>query len=254
MRFFKIMPKNIRIAMGTLITIIIIATVGFSYIEDTDLFTALYWTFSTITTLGYGDVVPETSVGRLFSIIIMISGVAVVLYAFTQAMAFWFEGTFSSIIGVRKMQEKIKKLKDHTIICGYGNVGRYVVEHLMDEKVPYVVIEKEPLKIEEMIENDILHIPGDATHSETLERAGIGKARVVISCLTADADSLFVLLEAKEMNKKIRVIARATRLENQKRFKKYGAEKVIMPEEAGAIQMADYTKRIYGKGGRADAG
>ena len=98
-----------------------------------------------------------------------------------------------------------------------------------------------------MIENNILHLHGDATHSETLEKVGIERAKVVISCLTADADSLFVLLEAKEMNKNSRVIARATRLENAKRFRKYGAEKVILPEEAGAIQMADYTKKIYKK-------
>jgi voltage-gated potassium channel len=208
-------------------------------LEKVDLFTALYWTIVTISTIGYGDVIPRTLEGRIFSIIIIISGVSVALYTITTLMTFSMEGELKTILGKSKMQEKINQLKEHIIVCGYGKVGKNIVSNFIRENIPFVVIENEPATVEILERNNLLHIYGDATYGEILDMAGISKGKILISCLSNDADNLYVILEAKERNPKIRLILRASRPESVKRFLKLGADKVILPEEAGANQMAD---------------
>lgn len=238
-------PASLKRSIVLLILIIMVGTIGFHYIEQVDIITSLYWTIVTIATIGYGDVVPHTMEGKIFSIIIIISGVSVALYTFTAAMAFSMEGQLKTILGVSRMQDKIDQLKEHIIICGYGKVGKNIVINLIKEKIPFVVIEKDTAAIEMLVRNKILHVVGDATYQETLEMAGTSRGKVMISCLSNDADNLYVIIEAKEMNPKIRLILRASRPESAKRFIKLGADKVILPEEAGAIQMAGAAKEYY---------
>ncbi|TRZ87211.1 MAG: hypothetical protein D4R88_09675 [Methanosarcinales archaeon] len=241
----KGIPASLKRSIVLLILIITFGTAGFHFLEGVDLITSLYWAVVTIATIGYGDVVPHTMAGKIFSIIIIISGVSVALYTFTAAMAFSVEGQLKTILGVSRMQEKIDQLKEHIIICGYGKVGKNIVINLMKEKIPFVVIEKDTAAIEMLVRNKILHVVGDATYQETLEMAGTSRGKVMISCLSNDADNLYVIIEAKEMNPKIRLILRASRPESAKRFIKLGADKVILPEEAGAIQMAGAAKGYY---------
>jgi voltage-gated potassium channel len=217
----------------------LVGTVGFHFLEKVDLFTALYWTVVTVATIGYGDVIPHTLGGRIFSIIIIISGVSVALYTFSALMTFSMEGELKTILGTSKMQEKINQLKEHVIVCGYGKVGKNIVSNLTRRNIPFVVIEKEPTALEILNRNNLLHVYGDATYGEILDMAGISKGKILISCLSNDADNLYVILEAKEKNPKIRLILRASRPESVKRFLKLGADKVILPEEAGANQMAE---------------
>lgn len=183
--------------------------------------------------------------GKIFSIIIIISGVSVALYTFAAGMAFFMEGQLKTILGVRKMQEKIDQMKEHVIVCGYGKVGKNIVSYLIKENIPFVVVEKEPAALEILARNNLLHVAGDATYGETLEMAGIARGKVLISCLSNDADNLYVILEAKEKNPNVRLILRASRPESVKRFHKLGADKVILPEEAGANQMAGLAMEYY---------
>jgi len=238
-------PANLKTSLALLFLIIVIGTTGFYFLEKVDLITSLYWTIVTVTTIGYGDVVPKTIVGKIFSIIIMVSGVSVALYTFTAAMAFSMEGELKTILGVSKMQEKIDKMAGHAIVCGYGKVGKNIVANLIKEKIPFVVIEKDNAAIEILSRNNLLYVVGDATYRETLDMAGTSRGKVLISCLSNDADNLYVIMEAREMSPKIRLILRASRPESVKRFMKLGADKVILPEEAGANQMADAAKEYF---------
>ncbi len=238
-------PYNLKASIALLLLIIVISTAGFHYFENVDLFISLYWTIATITTIGYGDVVPHTVVGRIFSITIMISGVSVALYTFTAAMAFSVEGRLKTILGVSRMQEKIDQMKEHVIVCGYGKVGKNIVSNLIKDKIPLVVIEKDTAAIESLARNNLPYVIGDATYGETLEMAGTSRGKVLISCLSNDAENLYVIMEAREMNPKIRLILRASRPESVKRFLKLGADKVILPEEAGAHQMAGAAKEYF---------
>jgi voltage-gated potassium channel len=239
LRLYKKIPTNLKASIILLFLIILIGTVGFRFLEKVDFFTALYWTVVTVATIGYGDVIPHTLGGRIFSIIIIISGVSVALYTFTALMTFSMEGELKTTLGMSKMQEKINQLREHVIVCGYGKVGKNIVTNLTRGNIPFVVIENEPAALEILNRNNLLHIYGDATYGEILDMAGISKGKVLISCLSNDADNLYVILEAKERNPKIRLILRASRPESVKRFLKLGADKVILPEEAGANQMAD---------------
>jgi voltage-gated potassium channel len=238
-------PGNLKTSIALLLLIVMIGTAGFHFLERADLITSLYWTIVTVTTIGYGDVVPHTMGGRIFSIIIIISGVSVALYTFTAAMAFSMEGELKTILGVTKMQEKINQMKEHVIVCGYGKVGKNIVLNLIKEEIPFVVIEKDNDALEVLSRNNVLHVVGDATYKEILEMAGTSRGKVLISCLSNDADNLYVIMEAREMNPKIRLILRASRPESVKRFLKLGADKVILPEEAGANQMAFAAKEYF---------
>jgi voltage-gated potassium channel len=238
-------PGNLKTSISLLLLIVMIGTAGFHFLERVDIITSFYWTIVTVATIGYGDVVPQTMAGRIFSIIIIISGVSVALYTFTAAMAFSVEGQLKTIMGVTKMQEKIDQMKEHVIVCGYGKVGKNIVSNLIKEKIPLVVIEKDNAALEVLSRNNILHVVGDATYQEILEMAGTSRGKVLISCLSNDADNLYVIMEAREMNPKIRLILRASRPESVKRFLKLGADKVILPEEAGAIQMAGAAKEFF---------
>jgi voltage-gated potassium channel len=247
-RLYREIPDNLKASVVLLFLIVLIGTVGFHFLEEVDFFTALYWTVVTVATIGYGDVVSHTLGGRIFSIIIIISGVSIALYTFTAMMAFTMEGRLKTILGVRKMQEKINQLQEHIIICGYGKVGKNIVSNFIRKNIPFVVVEKEPAALEILARNNLLHVAGDATYGETLDMAGVSRGKVLISCLSNDADNLFVILEAKERNPNIRLILRASRPESVKRFLKLGADKIILPEEAGANQMAtlaaDYFKPL----------
>ncbi len=239
------MPDNIKTSISMLLLIVVVGTVGFHFLENVNLSSSLYWTIATITTVGYGDVVPHTVGGRIFGIIIMVSGVSVALYTFTAAMVFFMEGKLKTILGVSRMQDKINQIKDHIIVCGYGKVGKNIVSNLIKEKIPFVVIEKETAAIEILSRNNLLYVIGDATYRETLEMAGTSRGKVLISCLSNDADNLYVIMEAREMNPDIHLILRASRPESVKRFLKLGADKVILPEEAGANQMAGAAKEYF---------
>lgn len=235
-------PANLKASIALLLLIVVIGTAGFHFLERVDIITSLYWTIVTVTTIGYGDIVPQTVGGRIFSIIIIISGVSVALYTFTAAMAFSMEGELKTILGVSKMQEKIDRMKGHVIVCGYGKVGKNIVSNLIKEKIHLVVIEKDTAAIEILARNNLPYVVGDATYRETLEMAGTSRGKVLISCLSNDADNLYVIMEAREMNPNIHLILRASRPESVKRFLKLGADKVILPEEAGANQMAGAAK------------
>ena len=241
-RVLRAIPNNIKLAMILLLIIVVSGTFGYHILEDKNLFTSFYWTIITITTLGSGDVFPLTDQGKFFSIIIIISGVSMVLYTFTTVMTFYFEGRLKTIMGVSRMEDKIGQMKGHCIVCGYGKVGKNVVARLMEDNVPFVVVEKDPSISETLLSDDILHITGDATYGDILEKAGLKRGKVLISCLADDADTLYAIVEAKELNKDINIIAKASRPESVMRFRKFGADKVIMPEVAEANQMAKQAK------------
>lgn len=236
---YKHMPANIKTSVFLLLLVVLTGTFGFHFLEGVGLLDSFYWTFVTIATIGYGDIVAKTAGGKIFSIIIIISGVSVALYTFTASMAFSLEGELKAIMGERKMQEKINQLKGHVIVCGYGKVGRNIASNLTKERVPFVVLEKNPDALEILARSSLLYIAGDATYGENLEMAGIGRGKVLISCLSHDADNLYVLMEAREKNPDIHIILRASRPESVQRFHKLGADKVILPEEAGANEMTD---------------
>jgi voltage-gated potassium channel len=229
--------KSLVVAVTAMLIAVIVGTVGFILSEQMSLFEALWLTVITIFTVGYGDTVPETPLGRLFALIIVPVGIGIVTYATGAVTSMMIEGEFSKKVRRRQMDKKIRSLEKHIIICGLGRVGEQVLGELLRNKKDVVVIETEKERIESFPEN-ILYIQGDATEDKVLIEAGIERAAGLIATLPDDAHNVFVTLTAKGLNPNVQVVARAERFETEEKLHRAGADKVINPSSIGGKRMA----------------
>ena len=227
-----------RLAFLALLATLIFGTAGLMLTEHFSFAQAFYLTVQTITTVGYGDVEVHTEAGHRFLVLLMMVGVGVMLYFTGLMMAFLVEGQLAGVYGRRKMNRKIGQLKEHIIVCGAGRVGRQVLNRLRKEGFPFVVIEQQEDLITELIEEGFLVIHSDATQDETLKKAGIDKAKGLITALPEDSLNVFVTLTAKGLNPGIQVVARMDKLESEKKLLRAGADKVISPAVLGGWRMA----------------
>ena len=222
-----------------LIIILLLGTSGFVYLENLSPFEALYLTIVTVTTVGYGDIVPLNPSGRIFSIFLILFGVGTFLYGLSVLIGFLVGGEIKDITEAVRMRKEIKGKKGHIVVLGYGTIGANVVERLNKENKDFVVIEKDGSKVEELKQNRIWVVQGDATIEETLKEANIKEASGLISALATDADNLIACLAAKDLNRDLRIVSRVTRRENIERFLQLGVNKIILPEYIGGLRMVD---------------
>ena len=232
------LDKRMGLAFLALLVTLIFGTTGLMLTEHFSFAQAFFLTVQTITTVGYGDIEVHTEAGHWFLVVLMMGGVGVMLYFTGLMMAFLIEGQLAGVYGRRKMNRKIGQLKEHIIVCGAGRVGRQVLNRLRKEGAPCVVIEQEEDLVNQLIEEGFLVIHSDATHDEVLKRAGIDKAKGLISALPEDALNVYVTLSAKGLNPDIQVVARMDQLESEKKLVRAGADKVISPAILGGRRMA----------------
>ena len=205
---------------------------GYSFVD------ALYMTTITISTIGFGEVHPFGVGEKLFTIGLIISSLFVIGYAVSSFSEYLISGQFFHQIKVKKVQKKIEELQGHTIVCGYGRNGRQAISKLKSYKKQIVVVEKYEGIVKQLDEKGVLTIEGDATLDETLLRAGIMNADNLITALPSDADNLFVVLTAKQLNKDCKIISRASKETSYNKLKIAGADNVIMPDKLGGSHMA----------------
>jgi voltage-gated potassium channel len=232
------LEKRIRLAFLLLVVTLIVGTVGLILTEHLSIAQAIYLTVQTVTTVGYGDIVVHSNSGHVFSILLMLVGVGVMLYFAGLMMAFIIEGQLAGVYGRRKMNKKIKQLKDHIIVCGAGRVGRQVLYRLRKEGAACVAIELQEDLANQLVEEGFLVIQSDATHDDVLKNAGIDKAKGLITALPEDSLNVYVTLSAKGINPAIHVVARMDQLESEKKLVRAGADKVISPAILGGWRMA----------------
>jgi voltage-gated potassium channel len=231
--------KKLRIAVIALISIFIIGTFGFHLIEGWSLTESLYTTVITLSTVGYGDFYPETAGGRLFTVILVIFGVGTMLYTIGLLTETMVDARFRSLMGRGKLEKMIKKLNRHYIICGCGRIGYLICKELSQEKIDFVVIDNNPEIIQKIIEDEsFIYYKGDATQDKTLVAAGIKRARGIICALPSDAQNLYVILTAKELNPDIYILSRSEEIESEHRLLRAGADRVISPYVLGGMRMA----------------
>lgn len=229
--------ENIEKPLLVLLTIILIGTIGFHLIEGEPLLDSFYWTIVTITTVGFGDFAPETMIGKIFSIGLIISGVSVILYTFTAIGRNIIEGRVREYFSMREKEKEISDLEDHLVICGFGSVGQAIFEKLEDREEKIVIIDNnENLLRQEASEN--LYIIGDATEEDVLEQANVDKAKGLFAALPNDSENILVTLSARELNTDLKIIARANSREVDKHLYRAGAESVVHPRSEGGIHMA----------------
>lgn len=230
--------KKLQMAFLLLMSIIAIGTTGFHFIEGWNWLDSLYTTMITISTIGYGDFFPKTEAGRIFTILLVIFGVGTMLYTIGLMAESMVEGRIRSIMGWGKMDKTIKKMNGHYVICGCGRIGFLICKELADEKVEFVVIDNDPQNIQRIDEEGFVYVKGDATHEKTLMSAGIKRARGLVCVLRTDADNLYVILTAKELNPNIYILSRSEDEQSEHRLLRAGADRVMSPYTLGGMRMA----------------
>lgn len=218
--------------------LLILGASGYMVIEKWSFMDALYMTVITLATVGYGEVHEISPEGRLFTVILIFLGVGFFLYVVGNVIQFLVEGRIRHVLGRRILDKQISKLKNHFIVCGYGRMGRALCTYLIQKYLDVVVVEQNPNRVPVMDKDGILYIVGGATDEDNLMKAGIKKARGIISVLGADADNVFLVLIAKRLNPEIFVVARANQDETENTLYDAGTDKVVSPFALGARRMA----------------
>jgi voltage-gated potassium channel len=226
-----------------LLLVIIAGTVGYMIIERWPLLDAIYMTIITISTVGYNEIHPLSTTGRVFSSVLIVGGVGVMLYSGTALVQYIIEGRFPNIFGRHRMNEKIEKLKSHIILCGYGRVGQEVAQVFTGEGKAFVVVDENEEPITKATENGYLCLRGEATSDEILEQAGIHRAKGLVAALDSDADNIYLTLSAKALRPDLFVVARGSSEESEAKLKRAGADRTILPYRIGGRRMALLTLR-----------
>jgi voltage-gated potassium channel len=221
----------------TLIGLLVFGTLGYVIVEGWSYFDALYMTVITIITVGYSEVHPLSTNGRIFTMVLSIGGVGAAFYILGGMVQATLEGEFD-IFRRRRMEAKIKSLSDHFILCGYGRVGESIANTLKDQKTGFVVVENSLTSYTRAVQQDCLAIMDDATNHDVLNRAGIAKAKGLITAFGEDAYNTYAVLTARELNPRLIIISRASNADAVKRLKQAGATQIILPEVIGGQQMA----------------
>jgi voltage-gated potassium channel len=214
---------------------ILLGTVVFHLVEGWSILDSLYVTAQTVTTVGFGDLTPRTVFGRIFATLFMVVGVGIVLYALTSTMQ---SIVHSELFAQYGHSRKMSKLRDHFIICGAGRVGSHLIRSLRAVDGVFVVIESDQRKVEALMDLGVPVLLRDATLEETLMEAGVKHARGLATCLPDDADNVYVVLTARDLNPNIHIVARAAEEQAENKLIRAGANRVVAPTIIGGHRMA----------------
>ena len=221
-----------------LVGLTLIGILGYMLIEDFTFLEALYMTVITVASVGFNEVKPLGSTGQIFTIALILVNLGLFTYFITLLSHYFFDLEFVKKYKMIKMENSIKKLENHVIICGFGRNGKESAQILHDNKIPFVVVE-EKHELENNLNFEVKYfMKADATKDEVLLEAGINNARAVLITLPVDADNLFVVLTAKQLNPNVTIISRASQDSSIKKLKIAGASNVIMPDKIGGAHMA----------------
>lgn len=233
------MPKNrLRVVALILAVVVIIGTAGFWLIEHIPLLDALYMTVITVSTVGYKEIVPLSSGGKIFAIFLITIGVGTVFYAVGTFINVTIQEYLRHTFGRRRMEKKIEKVSGHYIIAGYGRVGKNVAEEFVKAGKDFVVVENDPEQIAELEEKGVIFIEGDATNDDILAKAGIKRAEGLVAAIRSDAENVFIVLSGRRANPKLFIVARANTIEAIDKLKAAGADRVVSPAIIGGRRMA----------------
>ncbi len=220
-----------------LVVLLSVGTTGYIFIEGWRPIDALYMTVITVATIGYGELKPLSDAGREFTMAIIFMGVGFFAYSINVLTEVAIEGRIKDIFNQKRMQRAISKLENHFIVCGCGRIGKTILEMLMREGIPVVIIESDPDVVRDLESTGHLVMVGDATSEDVLNNAGISRARGIVCVLHSDADNVYITLTARLLNPSVFILARASDRKAERRICQAGANKVISPYEIGARRM-----------------
>lgn len=235
---FEFFRSKIYVAITLVLVTVLVGVLGYKMIAGYEWVDALYMTVITVTTVGFGEVNPLTPEAKIFTVILILCSVVIVGYAISVITEYIISRNAYDTIKHKKVQKQIDKLSDHIIVCGYGRNGKQAVEKLRAYNKSFVIIDKEEEIVQRYEDASTLFVKGNANEDEILLSAGVERASTLISALPDDADNLFVVLSARQLNQKLKIISRAEYETSQKKLKLAGADNVIMPNRIGGDHMA----------------
>ena len=230
--------KHLTTSIFLTLLIVVFGTTGYMIIEGWDIFDALYMTVITITSVGYGEVHKIGKAGQVFTIFLIIIGIGFVIYVAGAVVRFMLEGQIMAILGRRRLNKKIDRLKNHYIVCGYGRIGRLLCRNIQKKSIAVVVVEQNEELRRVMDEDGVLYILGNASDEAILINAGIKHAKSLVAVLGTDTENVFLVLTARQLKPDIYITARANLEGSKAKLKAAGANKVESPYEIGAASMS----------------
>lgn len=236
--FFRVI-----IPITVLFVLAIAAVLGYTIIEKWPLLDSIYMVIITLSTVGFREVHQLDFNGKILTMGLIISGVGIMAYTIGQIVEIIIEGEIVGYRRRKKMEKKIREMKNHYIICGYGRVGHQVAYAFEEAEVPYVIIDTKPETATELEEKGIPYVIGNITSDEDLAVAGIYTAKGLIAAADSDTDNVFVTISARVLNPNIFIVARAGHEELEKKLIRAGANKVISPYFIAGKRMADMILR-----------
>ena len=234
-RFLLPARARIRIVLMAVFASMLLGTVTFHLLEGWSILDSLYVTAQTVTTVGFGDLTPRTALGRVFATFFMVVGVGIVLYALTSTVQ---SIVHSEMFAQYGHSRKMSKMRDHFIICGAGRVGSHLIRSLRAVDGVFLVIESDQRKVEALMDMGVPVLLRDATLEESLLEAGVAHARGLATCLPDDADNVYVVLTARDLNPGIHIVARAAEEQAESKLIRAGANRVVAPTIIGGHRMA----------------
>ena len=238
--------RRLTAGFAALAVVVLGGTAGYWLIGDGrwSWFDCLYMTIITLTTVGYGETLPgmdQVPHARAFTIAQLVFGTGVLVYFASTITAFIVEGDLKNLLRVQRLRKRIKRMKDHVIVCGTGSTGQHIVAELIAAQTPVVAIDTSELVLREIADEhpgaDFSYVVGDATDDDVLVQAGLATARGLVAALSSDKDNLYLVVSARQSNPRARIVARCTELPHVEKLKKAGADSVVSPNFIGGMRM-----------------
>ncbi len=233
-KFFR---SKIALALSLMVVVFFFGVVGYRYIANYTWVEAVYMTIITVTTVGFSEVRPLDADAQVFTIVLIVSSVFIFGFAISVVSEYVLSRNTLQTLKKKRVRNTIKNLENHVVLCGFGRNGQQAAERLRAYQKPFVVIEKDK-EIIQANENEVLFVEGDINDDEVLLEAGLKKAQYLVTALPDDALNLFVVLSARQLNKDLFIISRASQATSIKKLEFAGANKVIMPDKIGGDHMA----------------
>jgi len=229
-----------RLILGFIVFggLVALGTLGYMGIEGWAFLDALFMTVTTITTVGYREVRPLDTEGKIFTMVLLLFGVGTAFYLLTTFVAYVIEGDVGAAFGLTRMKRSIDQLRDHYILCGFGRVGEEIAREFAERGIPFVVVESNAETTTRAAAAGHLLVEGDATSDGVLEQAGVRRAKVLLAASDSDSGNTYITLTAKALNPSIFVVARAGKRESESRALRAGADRVISPYVLSGRRMA----------------
>lgn len=234
----ELVDSKLKLAVVLIILVFVTGVVGFRFLYDYTWVDALYMTIITVSTVGYGEVQPMDTYGKIFTSVFIVSGLFIFGFGLSTITEHILNKNNIGNLKRNKMKKRIDSFKDHIIVCGYGQNGKQAVQKLIDYRKDFVIIDENEEVFNGIVDDQLNYIVGNATEDEVLMTAGVDRASTLICALPRDADNLFIVLSARQLKKDLKIISRATEENSYKKLKLAGADNVIMPDRIGGSHMA----------------